>query len=122
MNIPLINNVLKRQNENRPSNPSLFNDNIIKINSQFIRENRKLIEKFNDISIELIKMGFSPNLINNMFLIKRFQTLEEALELLSIKNGLWNHEYIEGDGFICFICGAQEKLHIKPKEIKPPKH
>jgi len=119
MNIPLINNVLKRQNENRPSNTTLINDNIIKMNSQFIRDNRKLIEKFNDISIELIKMGFSPNLINNLFLIKRFQTLEEALELLSIKNGLWNHEYIEGDGFICFICGAQENLHIKPKVIKP---
>jgi hypothetical protein len=120
MNIPLLNNVLKLQNENRSSNPSPMNDSIIKKYAPFIRDHPELLEKFSDISKDLIKMGFSPNLINNLFLIKRFQNLEDAVELLSLINGLWNHEYLEGDRFICFICDSPEHEHIKAKTLFQP--
>ena len=68
MNIPLLNNVFKRQNQLRSSNPTPLNDKITRANAQFLREHPELLENFNDISKELIKMGFSPNLINNLFL------------------------------------------------------
>lgn len=122
MNIPLLNNILKRQNDFRSSNPTPINDSLSKKNAQFIRDHPELIDKFNEISKELIKMGYSPNLINNMFLVKRFQTLVEAVELLSFNNNLWNHEYVEGDNFICFICEAPENKHVKSKSIFKPQH
>ena len=115
MNIPLLNNVFKRQNQLRSSNPTPLNDKITRANAQFLREHPELLENFNDISKELIKMGFSPNLINNLFLVKRFQYLEEAVELLSFNNNLWNHEYLEGDNFNCYICESPENHHIKSK-------
>ena len=117
MNIPLLNNVLKRTNDTRSSNPTPVNDVITKKNAQFIREHPELLDKFSEISKELIKMGFSPKLINNLFLVKHYQTLEEAIDLLSKTENLWNHEYLDGDNFICFICDSQQNEHKLKKNI-----
>ena len=117
MNIPLLNNVLKRTNDTRSSNPTPINDIITKKNAQYIREHPDLLEIFSEISKELIKMGFSPKLINNLFLVKHFQTLEEAIDLLSKTENQWNHDYLEGDNFICFICDSAQTEHKSHKNI-----
>ncbi len=110
-NLPVVGSMIRRQHEN-PANPTPKNDLIVSINSEYIREHPEILEKYSEISTSLMKMGFPPKLINNLFLIKRFKSLDEAIDLLSKTNDQWNHEYVEGDNDLCFICDEEKNRHF----------
>jgi hypothetical protein len=70
------------------------------------------------ISTELLKMGFPPRQVMNSFLVYKYKSVEEGLELLSkSEESLWNHRFIEGDLERCFICEDLESQHRSIKTI-----
>lgn len=121
INIPLINTVLKNINFKQEDKQNLTkpkNDALIKEFSNEIREREDLIKSFENISKELIIMGFSPNMVLHSFLVFKYNSVEEGVELLNKNSeGLWNHKFIEGEDNLCFICDSSEDEHRSLKRL-----
>jgi hypothetical protein len=60
----------------------------------------------NQMYLDLIHMGFKVEMINKALFINKDQNLsiEQMVSLLTVENGVWQHNYIEENG-LCFICG-----------------
>ena len=114
-NIPIVGNMIRRQQTENTGIPTPINDNLVKTNSDYLKEHPELLEKFSDISKTLIKMGFSTRHINHLFLIEKFQSLDQAIDLLSKTNDLWNHNFVENDFDLCFICDEKKESHFDKK-------
>ncbi len=72
----------------------------------------QLIKNFEEISKNMIAMGIKPKIVQNSFLIYRYSTIEEGLELLyKNQEGEYNHKFIVCDENLCFICREDEKCH-----------
>jgi hypothetical protein len=95
----------------------LFNNLLIEEYSKSLENNDEIIKNFEIISQNMIKMGFPPKMIVRCFLVNKFKTLDEGVELLSKTNSLWNHKYIDGFDERCFICDSPEALHRSLKTI-----
>jgi len=75
-------------------------------------DNWKLKKDFEEISKKMVAMGIKPKMALNSFLIYKYSTIEEGLELLyKNQDGKYNHRFIESDERICFICDEEEKSH-----------
>lgn len=95
--------------------------NLIKIYSDELNSNPKYIklkESFEELSKKMIALGLKPKMILNSFLVYKYQTIEEGLELLyRSQEGEWNHKFIESDENLCFICEEQEINHRSINKI-----
>ena len=113
INIPFINSFFNQNisKYNVSSIETPMNDKIVKTNAEFLKDHPELLRNFIEISKELVKMGFKPNLINNLFIVTHFQTLSIAIDSLSKTETKWNHNYVEGDCNLCFICQESENDH-----------
>ena len=111
INMSFFNSMFRSQNLNEKRISTPINDNIIKTKAEYLKDHQELLDKFIETSKELVRMGFKPKIVNNLFLITHFQSLLTAIDLLSKIDSKWNHEYVEGDGNVCFICEDIEKNH-----------
>ena len=82
------------------------------------------ISKFSNDSIYqsnlniLMEMGYSKNYIKKIFYFFKPRTLENAIELMTIENNLYIHDFFPNNKLnpnFCYICGESKKLH---KNIK----
>ena len=114
-NYQLINSFFTQSNhENKNNNlhlPTPKNDYIVKTNAEYLKNNPDLMKNFIHVSQELVKMGFQPNIINNLFIVTHYQSLSTAIDFLSKIDNKWNHNYVPGDENICFICKDVENNH-----------
>lgn len=114
LNVPLVNSVLSRftsQNSqaiiSKPKEESLTKEY-----SNELKEREDLIRNFENLSKEMILMGFSPQSVLHSFLVYKYKTTDEGIEYLSKNSeGLWNHKYVESDEEKCFICQGIELEH-----------
>jgi hypothetical protein len=124
LNVPLVNNVLSRFTS-QYTNTNITNvvakpkeDALIKEFSHELRDREDLTRNFENLSKELILMGFHPKNVLHSFLVYKYKTTEEGIELLSKNSdGLSNHRFIESDEEKCFICQEYENDHRDLKRI-----
>ena len=78
------------------------------------------ISKFSNDSIYesnlniLMEMGYSKNYIKKIFYFFKPRTLENAIELMTIENNLYIHDFFPNNKLnpnFCYICGESKKLH-----------
>lgn len=118
INLPLLEGVLGRisnqngKDNNVPQEKTIESELVKKYTLDLIKDQAK-IKSFNLISTPLIKMGFPPKQVIHSFLVYKYSTINEAIEILSEVNRKSNHKYIESDGEKCFICDKQEIYHIR---------
>jgi hypothetical protein len=118
INLPLINTVVKNINFKPEEKYKPKNEALIKEFSSEIRERVDLVKKFENISKELIIMGFSPTIVLHSFLVFKYNSIEDGVELLNKNSeGLWNHKYIEGEDNLCFVCDSSEDEHRSLKRF-----
>src|SRR4051812_20195507 len=80
LSMPFINNMLSKFTKvNQNFNNKNKNESIIKELSQDLREREDLMNLFENVSKELILMGFSPNIVLHSFLAFKYQTVEEGI-------------------------------------------
>lgn len=113
-NISLVPNFLSKIIEgkdltfdNNPIEQELTNNYSKKITD------KEKIKNFELISKQLILLGFKPREVLNSFLVYQYTTVEEGVELLSEKNSLKNHYFIESDESKCYICSEPQERHIQ---------
>lgn len=117
-NIPFIGNMLTIQNNDEVSQQErIVTNDIIERYTQDLVDRADLLEKFEEVSTELIKMGFSPKMVLRTFLVHKYSSLEEGVEVLSKKDDLWNHKFVECFNENCFICGEYEGNHRSLKTL-----
>lgn len=121
MNIPLLNGVLRRLNPN-PSNEGLGiplenrtdkekENELIQKYSSDLMNNKPLLSQYEKISTELLKLGYTPQQVVHSFLVFKYETIDQAIEVIA------NHEFIESDEQRCFICGNEEMEHQRKNNI-----
>ena len=119
MNIPLLNGVLRRLNPN-PSNEGIPLENrtdkekeneLIQKYSDELMNNKPLLSQYEKISTELLKLGYTPQEVVHSFLVFKYETIDQAIEVIA------NHDFIESDEQRCFICGNVEKEHQRKNSI-----
>lgn len=71
-----------RQEMENAGIPTPIHEALVKVNSDDLKGHPELLEKFPEISKMLIKMGSSTKLINKLFLIEKFQSFDQAIDLL----------------------------------------
>ncbi len=134
LNLPFINNMLSRfsnpnatdsnthnnhnntnnntNNKNIPRNQPIIKELSLKLRNKS-NTNPNLIKNFENISKDLIKMGFQPNMVLNSFLALQYETIEDAIEIMSKNsNDLWNHKFFAGEDELCFICDQMPSAHV----------
>jgi hypothetical protein len=111
-NIPIFGRMLgnNTQEQDNNSEENIVNNNLIKDYYNQLQAREDLIQNFDIISRDLIKMEFNPKHVFRCFLVHKYRTAEEGIELLSKTNGIWNHQYVPGYNK-CFICDDNEKSH-----------
>ena len=67
----------------------------------------------NDLDV-LKEMGYDQKMAKKVYILLKPKDINEAIDYLSIENGLYHHDFMERHGKkdICFICGESEKNHI----------
>jgi hypothetical protein len=91
--------------ENSKSNEMLSISKISKISNDSIYELNLNI---------LMEMGYSKNYIKKIFYFFKPRTLENAIELMTIENNLYIHDFFPNNKLnpnFCYICGESKKLH-----------
>lgn len=79
---------------------------------KYVKEITKVqFSAFALLSNDLNIMGFDPEFYTLCFLIHRYSTIEEAIDLLDKTNGIWNHRYVPYYENKCFICNEKEETH-----------
>lgn len=60
----------------------------------------------------LISMGFSPDMVNKVYLNFKPKNIETALNLLTNNDGVFLHVFLpnEENKLICEICNEQKKI------------
>lgn len=130
MSNSLINNDINEINE---INDSLLSDSISDIdnnnNNNNINNNLNQNEDLLNLSIEqkyksdyeiLINLGYESNLLKKVFKFLKPNDINDALDLMEEKDGIFQHEFMEGHSGInnsnhqnkCFICGNPPQIHI----------
>jgi E3 ubiquitin-protein ligase RNF144 len=97
-----------RTEEDRPEDVKYRE--IVEFYSKSLLGKNELINNFESINKEMIRMGFEPRMIFRSFLVSQYNTVEQGIELLSKTTDLWNHKYIDCCGK-CFICNHKEEHH-----------
>ena len=75
----------------------------------------KLVET-NSIFIQLIELGYDKIYSRRVFYYLHPEDIEEALNYMDIENGIIQHRFIKDRNnlnSICYICGEEEKKHLK---------
>ena len=75
----------------------------------------KLVET-NSIVVQLIELGYDKIYSRRVFYYLHPEDIEEALNYMDIENGIIQHRYIKdrnNSNNICYICGEEEKKHLK---------
>ena len=75
----------------------------------------KLVET-NSIVVQLIVLGYDKIYSRRVFYYLHPEDIEEALNYMDIENGIIQHRYIKdrnNSNNICYICGEEEKKHLK---------
>ena len=75
----------------------------------------KLVET-NSIVIQLIELGYDKIYSRRVFYYLHPEDIEEALNYMDIENGIIQHRFIKdrnNSNNICYICGEEEKKHLK---------
>lgn len=82
--------------------------------------NTKTIQK------QLLEMGYSIDMINQVIRYFEVTTIEAAIDYLSFTNGKWNHPFVMIDSLgnnevesnnLCLICKGKEEIHINFNRI-----
>lgn len=128
LTMPLINSMISKFTpgtaNNQNTTTKMRNESIIKELSLELKGRDDLLKNFENISKELILMGFSPNMVLHSFMVFRYQTVEDGIEALSKNSeGLWNHRYYAGEDDLCFICdfGPDDHRNIRMLTRAPSK-
>ena len=75
----------------------------------------KLVET-NSIVAQLIELGYDKIYSRRVFYYLHPEDIEEALNYMDIENGIIQHRFIKdrnNSNNICYICGEEEKNHLK---------
>ena len=75
----------------------------------------KLVET-NSIVVQLIELGYDKIYSRRVFYYLHPEDIEEALNYMDIENGIIQHRFIKdrnNSNNICYICGEEEKKHLK---------
>ena len=74
----------------------------------------KFDPKFKKDMDKILKMGYDEKMIRKIYIFFKPNDINEALDYLSKKNGINNHDFIErhGQKNKCFICGEAPANHI----------
>lgn len=73
-------------------------------------------ENIEDDIATLYDMGFNLSMINKVYLFLKPRNVEEAIQLLSEENGIYQHHFYQRtssqDSHLCFICKKERRFHI----------
>ena len=75
----------------------------------------KLVET-NSIVVQLIELGYDKIYSRRVFYYLHPEDIEKALNYMDIENGIIQHRFIKdrnNSNNICYICGEEEKKHLK---------
>ena len=75
----------------------------------------KIVET-NSIVVQLIELGYDKIYSRRVFYYLHPEDIEEALNYMDIENGIIQHRFIKdrnNSNNICYICGEEEKKHLK---------
>ena len=75
----------------------------------------KIVET-NSIVVQLIELGYDKIYSRRVFYYLHPEDIEEALNYMDIENGIIQHRFIKdrnNSNSICYICGEEEKKHLK---------
>ena len=74
---------------------------------------------------QLIQMGFEERMITKVYTFLKPRTINEAIDLMSEENGIYQHEFIEGRTSssssninLCYICNKKPEFHINYEHNK----
>jgi hypothetical protein len=116
--LPFIGNMINNQNaEEETKEEKVMISSLMEKYSKELDQRDDLLKKFELISTELIKMGFKPKMVLRTFLVHKYSTLDEGIEILSKTDNLWNHKFVECYLEKCFMCGEFENAHRSFKTI-----
>ena len=64
----------------------------------------------------LIEFGYNPIYSRRIFLYYHPRNLEEAIEYLSLENGIIQHIFVQDrnniENNICYLCGENKNIHL----------
>jgi len=83
-------------------------EDILLIKNEFI-SNKKKQKKFinheqKEMIESLILMGFNFEMIDMCFCFFTIQRIEQAVQMMSKENEIWQHNYIQSENNLCIIC------------------
>lgn len=113
-NLPILERLMPNipnMNQNQPKE----DEQILQMREEYfnqVKSNDEEMENFRITSKKMLQMGVSQRLILHSFLVYRYRTPEEGLEILS-KNDqdLWTHRFVNCN-WKCFICNEDESGHL----------
>ena len=86
-----------------------------------IKINKKSNSVFKEDMDKILALGYDEKMIRKVYLFFKPGDINEALDYLSQKDGVYNHDFIERHGSKqkCFICDQPPENHInyESKEI-----
>lgn len=101
----------------------LLND-ILLIKNEFINnknsQNNFLNKNQKEIIQNLILMGFNIEMIDMCFCFFEINSIEQAVQLMSKENEIWQHDYVKSENNLCIVCNeySDHKNYITDKEKK----
>jgi hypothetical protein len=91
------------------------NNNRNNINNRRSLYQSRLVEN-NPIVVQLIEFGYSKIYSRRVFYYFHPEDLEEALNYMSVDNGIIQHRFIQdrrnNSNKMCYICGEEEEIHL----------
>ena len=94
-------------------------DNSFQISNINLSTNNNNISNNNIISPiinQLIEFGFNPLYSQRIFLYYHPQSVKDALEYLSLENGVIQHNFVQDriniENNICYLCGEDKNIHL----------
>ena len=102
------------ENKSLQSIDNSFQNNNINLSSNIINiSNNNIISP---IINQLIEFGFNPLYSRRIFLYYHPQSVEDALEYLSLENGVIQHNFVQdrinNENNICYLCGENKNIHL----------
>ena len=115
--IPILRNYLKDNKSNKEIEDEDINQLPHLLEFYKNLDSQEIQNEFEKLLFNLEKMGYPQKIIFRSFLIYRYKDINEALEILSKTNEVWNHKFIEGFKNKCFICDNLINNHKKIENL-----
>jgi hypothetical protein len=105
------------QNNNENNNID-NNDNNNNENDNIFLSTNTVIN--NPIVATLIEFGYEPTYSKRIFIYLHPTNIEEAIEYLSIENGMIQHNFVQDRNIeinLCYVCGQEKNIHINNTQL-----